>query len=130
LGNFLAEVGFGVGLEFTENKRSDLLRGELLGLVAGLNLDESIAVFAGHDFVGEILGLFADLGEFTTDQALGGEDGVFGVGDGLALGGLADDALTGFGESDHGGSGACAFSVGNNHRLSAFHHGHTGVGGA
>ena len=130
LGDLLTEVGLGVGLELAEDHGGDLLGGELLGLVADLHLDGGVAVFAGHNLVGEILRLFADLGELAADQALGRKDGVLRVGHGLALGGLADDALTGFRESDHRRGGAGTFSVRDNNRLPAFHDGHAGVSGS
>ena len=38
--------GLGVGLHLAEHERRDLLRSELLGLVAGLHLDERVAVLA------------------------------------------------------------------------------------
>ena len=53
-----------------------------------------------------------------------------GVGDGLALGRLADEALAALGEGDDGRRGARAFGVLENHRLAAFHDRHAGVGGA
>ena len=80
----------------------------------------------GHAF----FGLLAHFGEFAADEALGGEDGVLGVGDGLAFGGLADEALAGLGESHDGRRGAGAFGVVEHHRLAAFHDGHAGIGGA
>ena len=67
LGDLLTEVGLGVGLELAEDHGGDLLGSELLGLVADLNLDGGVAVFAGHDLVGEILGLFAALAELAAD---------------------------------------------------------------
>ena len=44
--------------------------------------------------------------EAAADQALDREIGVFGVGDGLALGGLADQAFAVFGERHDGGGRA------------------------
>ncbi len=37
---------------------------------------------------------------YATDEALGGKNGVGGVGDGLAFGGLADEAFAAFREGD------------------------------
>src|SRR5262249_46944047 len=50
------------------------------------------------------------------------------VGDGLALGDLAHQALATLGESNHGGGGATALGVGDNDRLAALHHRYTAIG--
>ena len=73
------------------------------------------------------------LGEFrvfAADQALGGENRVARVGDGLALGGLADEALAALGEGHHRRGGTGAFGVFEDHGFASVHDGHTGVGGA
>ena len=85
----LAEVGLGVGLELAEDHRADLGRGVLLA--AGL--DARVAVGAGDDLVGDDRLLLAHLGLLAAHEALDGEDGVLRVGDGLALGDGADEAL-------------------------------------
>ena len=130
LRDLLAEVGLGVGLHLAEDERGDLLRRELLGLVADLHLDVGVAVLALDDLEGHVLRLLADLGEFAADQALCGEDGVARIGDGLALCGLADDALAGLCECDDGRGRARSLGVRDDHGLSAFHDGHAGVRGA
>jgi hypothetical protein len=130
LADLLAEVSLGIGLQLAEDERRNLLRGELLGLVADLHLDVGVAVLAGGHLVGEVLGLFADLGEFAADEALGGENGVLGVGHGLALGGLADDTLAGLGERHDGRRRARALGVRNDDRFPALHDCHAGIGRA
>jgi hypothetical protein len=130
LRDLLAKVGLGVGLQLAEHESGNLLRRELLGLVAGLDLDVGVAVFAFHDLEGHVGGLGLHLGEFAADEALGGEHRVARVRDGLTLGGLADQPLAGLGEGDDRRSRAGALSVGDDHRLAAFHHGHARVGGA
>lgn len=54
------------------------------------------------DFVWQVLSVVLDglVIESSSDQSLGGEDGVFGVSDGLSLGGGSDKSLTFFGEGD------------------------------
>jgi len=59
------------------------------------------------------------------------KNGVARVGHGLALGGLADEALTRLGKCDHGRASVRAtLRIGNHHRFPAFHDGHAGIGGA
>ena len=62
--------------------------------------------------------------------ALDGDDGLVRVGDGLALGDLADQALAVLGERHDGRGGAGTFRVCDDDRLAAFHHGDAGIGGA
>ena len=72
--------------------------------VAIVGLDDLVGhhahVLLGHGIV-----------EAAADQALDREEGVFGIGDGLALGGLADQPLAVLGEGDDGGRGARAFRI-------------------
>ena len=130
LRDLFAEVGLGVGLHLAEDHRGNLLRSELLGLAARLDLDVGVAILALDDLERIVLRLLADLGELAADEALGGEDGVLRVGDRLALGGLAHETFVGFGKSDHGGRRAGAFRVGNHDRLATFHDRHARIGGA
>jgi len=51
--------------------------------------------------------------ELAADETLGGENGIARIGDGLTLGGLADEALTGLGEGDNRRRGACTFRIGD-----------------
>jgi hypothetical protein len=60
------------------------------------------------------------------DQALDGEDGVFGVGDGLPFGGLTHEAFV-VGEGDDGGRRPRPFGVFDDPRLAAIHDGDAGV---
>jgi hypothetical protein len=53
-----------------------------------------------------------------------------GIGDGLALGRLADQPLAVLGEGDDRRRGARAFRIFNDLRLAAFHDGDAAVGGA
>ena len=73
-----------------------------------------------------------DLGvvEPTAHEALDRIDGVAGIGDGLALGELADEALTGLGERDDRRDRPAALGGRDDGRLAALHDGHDGVRGA
>ncbi len=51
------------------------------------------------------------VGEGSTDQSLGGEDCIFGVGDGLSLGGGTDESFPFFGEGDDWGGGSGTLGV-------------------
>ncbi len=55
-----------------------------------------VAVLGFHELVGNARLLALDLGELAADETFDGENGVFGVGDRLALGRLADETLTPF----------------------------------
>ena len=62
------------------------------------------------------------MNRFTEEMVFGG------VGDGLALGGVSDFALSICYEGHHGWGGPLAFAVVDDHRLVAFHDGDTRVG--
>ena len=103
LGDRLAQVGLGVGLELLQDHGRDLRRG------VGLAVD-------GDLFIGAHL-------------ALDGDDGAVGVDDGLALGDLADEALAVLCKGDDGRRGARALGVGDDNGLAALHDGDAGIGG-
>ena len=94
-----------------------------------LHFDTGIAVVAAHHGIGHQLHLFADFVEAASHEALDRVDGILGVGDGLALGHLADQPLAAFGEPNHRRRRAAAFLVRDDDRLAAFHDGNNGVGG-
>ena len=104
LGDGVAEVRLGVALELLQDAGGDLLR------VVGLAVDVDRPVGA--------------------DVALHRADRAVGVGDGLALGDLADEDLAGLRERDHGRSGATALGVGGHDRLAGLEDRDDGVGGA
>ena len=83
------EIGFGVGLELLEDHRGDL--GRRMLLAAGLHA--RVAVGPGDDLVGDDRLLLAHLALLAAHEALDREDGVLGVGYGLALGDGAYEAL-------------------------------------
>src|SRR5690606_16402856 len=126
----LAEASFGVGFQLGEHHRRNFLGAVNPRFATNFHFDVGVAVGGLDDLVGSVLLGVGELVVLASDEALGGENRVAGVGDGLALGGLADEAFPVLGKGHHGGSGAGAFRVFEDHRLPAFHHGHAGVGGA
>ena len=127
LAHLLAEVALGGLLHLLQDEGGNLAGGILLAL----HLDPGVAVRPGHDLVGHhVLVLGGDrVVVATADQALDGKDGVLGIGDRLALRGLADQALL-VGEGDDRGRGPRPFGILDDPRLAAVHDGDAGVGGA
>ena len=70
------------------------------------------------------------VGELAADQALDRRDGVLRVGDGLALGGLADQHLAVLGEGNDRRRRAVTFAVLDDLGLAALHDRDAGIGGA
>ena len=104
LGDRLAKIGLGVRFEFLQDQGADLL-----GRIA-------LAV-NGHAAV-------------TAHLALDAGDGARRVGDGLALGGFAHQALARFGECHHRRRGALALGIGDHHRFTALDDRGAAVGSA
>ena len=104
LGDGVAQVRLGVALELLQDAGGDLLR------VVGLAVDVDRPVGA--------------------HVALHRADRAIGVGDGLALGDLADEDLAGLRERDHRRSGATALGVGGHDGLAGLEDRDDGVGGA
>ena len=125
LGNFFAEIGFGGLFHFLQDEG-----GNLAGAVfRALDLDPGVAVIAVDDLVGDkALVLFHHRVVIApSDQALDGEQGVFGVGDGLALGRLADQPFAARRKSDHRRRRARAFGIFDDLGLRALHHRDAGI---
>ena len=89
----LAEARLGVGLELREDHRGDFRRAELLGPTIHLDFHGDVAIAGLDDAVGDALDFFLHLVKFPAHEALDRVDGVARIGDGLAFGGIADDAL-------------------------------------
>ena len=130
LRDFLAQLGFGVCLELREDHRGDFLWREALRLSVDIDLNVGVAIGGFHQLVGHAVLFAADFVEFAAHETLHREDCVRGVCDGLALGGLAYKALTGFCEGDDGWCGACALGVFQHDGLTGFHHRHARVCGS
>ena len=128
LGHLLAEIGLGGLFHLLQDEGADL-RGRIFLAAA---FDPGIAIVAGDDLIGHqpAILLGQRIVEAPADQALDGKEGVFRIGDGLALGGLADQPLAGVGEGDHGGRRARALAVLDHLDVLAFHDGNAGIGGA
>jgi hypothetical protein len=102
LGDLVAEVSLGVGLELHQDARRDLLRTPLLAIDVDL-------VVGAH-------------------LALDGPDRPVRVRYRLALRDLADEDLATLGERDHRGGRPCALSVGDDGGLATFKDGDDRVG--
>src|SRR5918993_3623993 len=102
IGHRLAEVRLGVALELLQHERADLLGGEVL-----------------------VVDLRVPVGAHV---ALDRPDGALDVGDGLALGDLADEDLAGLGEGHDRRGGTRSFGVGDDGGLSTFQDGDDAVG--
>src|SRR2546423_417113 len=124
----LTEIVLGGLLHFHEHARRDLRRRHLLAL----HLDPGVAVVRADDLVGDHLDVPPDhlVLELAADEALDGEQGVVGIGHGLALGGLSHHHLAVLGKGDDGGGGAIALAVLDHPGLAALYDGHARVGRA
>ncbi|EAP89694.1 putative NAD-specific glutamate dehydrogenase encoded in antisensegene pair with dnaKJ [Oceanicaulis sp. HTCC2633] len=125
--NFRTQIALGGFLHFLKDEGGNLARRVLL--VAALH--PGVAIGALGDGVGHHVHVFLHgrIAHGPADQALDGEKGVVRVGHGLALGGLADQALAVFREGDHGRGGPHALCVLDHFRLVTVHDGDAGVGG-
>ena len=103
LGDGVTEVGLGVALELHQRAGRDLLRGVRLAV----DVD----------------------GPVGADVALDRPDGAVGVGDGLALGDLADEDLAVLGEGHHRRRRATALGVGDDDGVAGLEDGDDRVGG-
>ena len=101
LRNLRAEIALRIGFQFLQNHRRDLLR--------------RIALAVDLHFVGR------------THLALDGDDRAVGIGDRLALRRIADETLARLAERDDRRGRPCAFGVGDDDRVAAFHNRYAGV---
>ncbi|ROW15263.1 hypothetical protein VPNG_02959 [Cytospora leucostoma] len=95
----LAEVSLGGLLHLLEDEATNL--GRRVALSTGRH--PSVAVVVLNDLVWHLLdvALNLDVGELSADQTLGGEEGVFGVNDGLTLSGDTNQTLAILSEGDY-----------------------------
>jgi len=123
----LAEIILGGLLHLLQNPRLDLRGRHLLAI----RLDPGIVVVRLDDLVRHHVdvALHHVFVIAPADQALDGEQGVLGVGDGLALGGLPHQDLAVAAEGHHGGGGTRALLVLDHLGPVALHDRHAGVGG-
>src|SRR5690606_16824516 len=120
-----AQVVLGRFLHLLQHHGADLLR----GVLAVAHLDAGHAAIGAHHLVGHAADLLGVLFIGVAHEALDGVNGVLGVGDGLALGGIAHLAFAVFHKGHDAGRGALPFAVGNHHGFAAFHYGNAAVGG-
>ena len=101
-------------------------------IALAVRLDPGVAVAGLDDLVGDelLVLLHHRVVVAAPDQALDREEGVFRIGDRLALGRLADETLAVVGEGDDRRRGAHAFGVLDDFRIFAFHDGDAGIRGA
>jgi hypothetical protein len=109
-----------------QHHRADLGRGELLVVDADLHG----LLRTADDLEGNGLLLGADFLVPPPHEALDRHDRALGVHDGLALRGLADQALAGLGERHHGRGCPAALRVVDHDGLAALEDGHDRVGRA
>ena len=127
LGDLLAQIRLRVRLELLQDHGADL--GRRVALAVGQDDADAVAARVALDLVGdELLGVrHLRVVEPAAHEALDRVDGVGGVGDGLALGQLADEPLAALGEGDDRRDRPTALSGRDDGRLAAFHHRHDGV---
>ena len=126
--DLLAEVGVGIGLEFGQDHRRDLL-GRVL-LARDGDFHAGIARGALDDLIGHHRALGLDFLEATAHEALDGIDRVLGIHDRLALGGLPHHPLAVLAERDHRRAQPSALRSSDHRRGPAFHDRHDAVGRA
>ncbi|EAS48812.1 putative glutamate dehydrogenase [Aurantimonas manganoxydans SI85-9A1] len=126
--DLLAEIGLGGFLHLLQDHRRDLRRRIFL---AG-RLDPGVAIVGIDDLVGDhaLVFLRRRILEGPANQALDRKQRVFGIGDRLALGRLADEALAVVGEGHHGGRGARALGILDHLGILAVHDRDAGIGRA
>ena len=126
--DLLPEIGFGGLLHLLQDEGGDL-RGRILSCRRPRPRRRRCRLC---DLVGDELLVLLDhrVVVAAADQALDREDGLFRIGDRLALGRLADEPLAVVGEGDDRRRGAHAFGVLDDFRRFAFHDGDAGIGGA
>ena len=104
LGDLLAQIALGVPAQLGQNHGADLLGSQVLAVDVHPVVAAHPALDAGH-----------------RPACVGGQ---------LALGRAAHQTLSVLGKCHHRRGGALALGVGDDHRLAALYHRHTGIGGA
>ena len=127
LRDFFAEARFGVGFQLGKNHRGNFRRRKLLRLAVHFHFHGGVAVGGLHDLVRHAFDFLLHFVKFAAHETLDGINRVARIGDGLALGGVADQALAGFGERHDRRRGALALGIFQHERFAAFHDGHAGV---
>ena len=125
VGDLLAEEILRGVLQFLKDHRRNLRR----AILFALRQHGDVVALADY-FVGHHLHFFADFVVAPAHETLDRVNGVFGIGDRLPLGHLANQALPGLGDADDRRGSSAAFLVGDDDRFAALHHGDHRVGRA
>src|SRR3989344_1313329 len=129
LGDFLAELGFGVALQLSEHHGGELFRPvPAIGWrVTHFHLHPLVLRLL--DFIRQPFKVAPDflVRKLASDKPFHRKNSILGVGNGLALCQKPHHPLSGLGNSDHGRRGPSPFLIFQNARLAAFHDGHGGV---
>ena len=123
-GHRMAEMVFRGLLQFLKNQRRDLRWSVFLSL----RHDGHMVTLANH-FVGDHLHLVVHFLIPAAHETLDGINCIFGIGNCLPLGNLADQTLSRFGEGNHGWGRPATFFVRDDLGFATFHHGHDGIRG-
>ncbi len=128
LGDGLAEIGLRRLLHLGQDEGRNLRR----RIVLAVGRDPGVAVGGLGDLVGDELEVLLRhrIVVGAADEALDREEGTLGIGDGLALGRLADKALAIVRDRDDRRGGAGTFGILDDLRRGAFHHCDAAVGRA
>ena len=126
-GNRLAQVVFGGFFHFAQNFGRHLRRRQFFAL--GFHPRIAIGRFHNVERHGFDVFLYFFVFKFAANQAFYRINGVFSVGNRLALGGRAHQDFAAVQIGNHGRGGACAFGVFDYFGLAAFRDGQTGIGG-
>ncbi len=126
VGDLLAQVVLRGGLQLLQHHRRDLGRRILLAS----HVDPRIAVRRLDDRIRHARDLLRHFRVLAAHEALDREHGALRIRDALALGDLANEALTFLGKGNDGGGRARTFLVHDDRRLPTFHDGNDRVGRA
>src|SRR5262249_28398580 len=108
--------------------RADLGRREFLAAA----LDPCVAIIAADDLERDEVLFLRDhrVGHAPANQPLDPIERIVRIGNALALGRLANEALATLGKGDHGGGRPAALAILDHLGILAFHHGDAGIGRA
>merc|ERR1719447_2715065 len=131
VGNLLAKERLSGLLHLGQHHSRDLLSCKGLLALAGLDLDVRLGVLL-NKLEGEELDVSLDglVGELTSDETLGVENCILGVGGQLVLGGVTDQPLAVGSEGNVAGGDPVTLVIGNDLHSSVLEHTHTGVSGS
>ncbi len=126
MGNFLAKVGLSGLLHFDQDHSRNFLSSKHFRAFGSLEFNVGLGVLF-HNLEGEILDVMLDslVAPFAADQPLSIENGVFGVGSELILGGISNQSFSLGGKCNVGRRDSVTLVVSNNFNTSIFKHTNT-----